>query len=153
MGKASFGSFQAVISLLAGLASITGAAYSAVHFLKPGTGEIRIVVRTEKGRRPLPGSAIEVLTADDALVTTLTTGDDGSARQPVRVGTYRLRVAAARFEPQTRDVRVEQATAADVRFDLARHEDTPPAAPDRSRSRPVSRGVGAAERFFRRLGL
>src|SRR5437870_5434577 len=139
-----------MISILAGLASISGAAYSAVQFFKPGTGEMRIVVRAEKGGRPLPGSTIDIVTADEALVTTLTTGGDGSARQPGREGTYRLRVAAPRFETQTRNVRVASATAADVRFDLARREDEGPAALDRSRSGPVSRGVGAAERFFRR---
>jgi len=153
VGRVSVGSFQAVVSMLAGVASITGAAYSAVQYLKPGTGELRIVVHAEKDGRPLPGSTIDVATADETPVTTLTTGDDGSAHKPVRAGAYRVRVAAPRFVAQTRDVQIASATAADVRFDLARRETERPSMPARGHAGPVSRGVGAAGQFLRRLGL
>jgi len=156
VGKGSFTSLQSAISVLAGAVSITGAVYSAVEFVRPGTGEIRAVVRSEKGDRPLPGSTIEVLTPADAVVATLTAGDDGSVRHPVRQGAYRLRVSAARFGAQTREVQVEPGAAAEVRFRLALHEDDARlSATDRGSplAHPVSRGVGAAGRFLHRLGL
>ena len=152
MGKGSFTSLHAGISLLAGIASITGAVYSAVELIKPHPGEVHAVVRSGKDDRPLPGSTVEVLTPEDSLVDTFVTDGDGSARRPLRAGAYRLRVTAARFAPQTRDVRIERGSAAEVRFQLARQDDE---APRRSSAlaHPVSRGVGAAGRFLHRLGL
>jgi len=149
---------QAAVSLLAGVVSISGAVYSAMRFVTPEAGDIRAVVQSEKGGRPLPGSTIEVLTPADVLVSTLTVGGDGSVTGHLREGAYRLHASAMHFEPQVREVRIEPGTTAEVRFRLALHQDEAQA-PARDRERgtllahPVRRGVGAAERFLRRFGL
>ncbi|TMB77533.1 MAG: hypothetical protein E6J46_08720, partial [Chloroflexi bacterium] len=73
MGKGSLASLQSVMSFLVGLVSLTGALYSAMRFVKPAaaTGEVLAVVRAAKTDSALPGSAIEILTPQDALVATL----------------------------------------------------------------------------------
>src|SRR3989475_4686796 len=110
MGKGALASLQSAVSFLVGLVSRTRALYSALRFVKPApaTGEVLAVVRAAKTDRALPGSAIEVLTPQDALVATLTASDDGSARRALAEGSYRVRVTAPRFRAQTREVQVRR---------------------------------------------
>src|SRR2546422_11305660 len=91
------------MSFLVGLVSLTGALYSAMRFVKPAaaTGEVLAVVRAAKTDSALPGSAIEILTPQDALVATLTANDDGPPPPALAEGSYRVRVAAPRFRAQT----------------------------------------------------
>ena len=149
MGKGLFSSLQSVVGLLAGLASLSGAMYSAVRFVKPApvTGEIVAVVRTARGDKPVPGTMIEILTPQDALVATLAASDDGSARRILTEGSYRLRASAPAFTAQTRSVQVARGATAEVRFQLAQQ------ARSDGGAHPVSRSVGAAQRFLHRLGL
>src|SRR5262245_43342278 len=104
--KGSFNSLQATVSLLAGLAALPGAAYSAVRLVNPGGGEVVAVVRAGESDKRVAGATIEILTPQDAVVATLAGDDDGRARRQLPEGPYRLRVTAPRFEPQTRDVQV-----------------------------------------------
>src|SRR5689334_14632989 len=105
------------MSFLVGLVSLTGALYSAMRFVKPpATGEVLAVVRAAKTDSALPGSAIEILTPQDALVATLTASD--SARRALAEGSYRVRVTAPRFRAQTREVQVQRGATAEVRFEL-----------------------------------
>lgn len=146
--KGSFASLQSVVSFLVGLVSLGGAVYSAMQFVNPAaqaTGEVLAVVRAANTDRALPGSAIEVLTPQDALIATLTADDDGSARRPLAEGVYRVRVTAPRFRAQTREVHVQRGGTAEVRFALAPVSD--------GGAHPVSRTVGAAQRFLHGLGL
>jgi hypothetical protein len=147
VGKGSFAYLQSAVSFLVGLVSLGGAVYSAVQFVNPApaTGEVYAVVRAANTDRALPGSAIEILTLQDALIATLSAGDDGAARRALAEGSYRLRVTAPDFRTQTRVVQVQQGGTAEVRFALAPVSD--------GRGHPVSRTVGAAQRFLHGLGL
>jgi len=147
VGKGSFASLQSGVSFLVGLVSLSGALYSAVRLVKPApaAGAVLAVVRAANTERALPGSAIEVLTLQDALVATLTASDDGSARRALPEGAYRVRVTAPHFRMQTREVQVQGGGTAEVRFALAPVSD--------GGGHPVSRTVGAAQRFLHGLGL
>jgi len=147
VGKGSFASLQSVVSFLVGVISLTGAVYSAMRYVKPApaTGEVLAVVRVANTDRPLSGSAIEVLTSQDAVVATLTASDDGSARRALAEGSYRVRVSAPHFRAQTRQVQVQRGATAEVRFELAEVSD--------GRGHPVSRTMGAAQRLLHGLGL
>jgi len=161
VGRASFASLQSAISVMAGVVSICGALYSAVRYVKPapGTLDVLAVVHSDAGDRPLAGSTITIATRDDVPLTAVTTSDDGHARQPLREGDYRLHVTAPRFKPQTRDVHVEPGVPVEVRFQLAQEETSPTAGKGQTvrradtGGRPISRGIGAAGQFLRRLGL
>ncbi|HJQ85194.1 MAG TPA: hypothetical protein VKA21_14010 [Candidatus Binatia bacterium] len=155
MGKVSYASVQSLVSVLAGIASLGGALYSAVRFVTPATGEIVAVVQPAGGDVPLPATTVEILTLQDVVVDTLT-ASGGTARRVVDEGAYRVRVSADRCAPQIRDVQVRRGTTAEVRFELAQRSDDERLATrkaEHERSGPVSRGVGAAQRFFGRLGL
>ena len=157
VGK-GFASLQSAVSLLAGLASLSGALYSAVQFAKPAprTGDILAIVRGLKSDKAPPGTTVEILTPQDALVATLKPGDDGSARGVLEEGPYRMRATAPRFEAQTRDVQVQRGATAEVRLQLVQQDaDEGPSRARRSgdRARPISRAVGGAQRFLHRLGL
>jgi len=160
VGK-GFASLQSAVSLLAGLASLSGALYSAVQFAKPAprTGDILAIVRGSKSDKAPPGTTVEILTPQDALVATLKPGDDGSARGVLEEGPYRMRATAPRFEAQTRDVQVQRGATAEVRLQLVQQDaDEGPSSASRTRrsgdrARPISRAVGGAQRFLHRLGL
>jgi hypothetical protein len=145
--KGSFAYLQSAVSFLVGLVSLGGAVYSAVRYVTPApaAGEVMAVVRAANTDRALPGSTSEILTLQDALLATLTVGDEGSARRALAEGSYRLRVTAPNFRAQTRQVQVQPGGTAEVRFALAPVSD--------GRAHPVSRTVGAAQRFLHGLGL
>src|SRR4051812_26912859 len=125
VGKWSISSFQAAVSLLAGLASLSGAAYSAVRFVSPTSraGEVLAVVRVGETDKRVAGATIEILSGEDAVVATLTGDAEGTVRRTLPEGAYRLRATAPRFEPQMRAVEVHREGLAEVRFALAPHED------------------------------
>lgn len=168
--RLSMSSLQSVVGLIAGITSIAGAAYSTVRHFAPGDedGEIAAVVREAHTDKPVGGARIEVLTPDDVLVTTVTADPDGAVRRTLAEGRYRLRVTHPRFEDTVRDAEVRSGETADVHVVLterpARAEATA-RADVRSRSeraqrqriadanRAVDRGMDAAHRFLRRLGL
>ena len=160
LGRGSFAPLQSTVSVLAGLVSISGAVYSAVRYVKPvpGTLDVLAVVRSDAGDRPLAGSTVAIATRDDVPVAQLTAPADGHVRQPLHEGDYRLRVSAPRCQPQMRDVHLEAGAMTAVRFELAQEETSPTAGRGRvarttDGGRPLSRSIGAAGQFLRRLGL
>jgi len=160
LGRGSVASLQSVVSVLAGLVSISGAVYSAVRYVTPapGTLDVLAVIHSHAGDRPLAGSTLQIVTRDDVPVAELTAPADGHVRQPLHAGDYRLRLSAPSFQPQTGDVHLEPGTMTAVRFELAQEETSPTAGRGRvahssDGGRAFSRGIGAAGQFFRRLGL
>jgi hypothetical protein len=152
-------SLQSVVSLLAGLASISGALYSAMQYVKPTprTGEVLAVVRAAKTEAAPSGTTVEILTPQDTLVATLKPNDDGRVRGVFEEGPYHMRATAPRFEPQTRDVQVRRGATAEVGFQLLPTPDDSSVASrargSGNRVRPLSRALGGAQRFVHRLGL
>ena len=150
---------QSVVGVAAGLTSIGGAVYSAVHTLKPPPpGEVIAIVREARTDKPIAGAAVEILTPQDAVVTTLTPTDDGLARQSLQDGLYRLRVSHPQFAPQTQAINVQPGHTSEVRFQLARLEPVAPPAAGGAQAasapaRIVDKGVGATRRLLHRLGF
>jgi len=157
VGKGSLASVHSMVGLVAGLSSIVGALYSAVQYLKPPAGDVVAVVREAKTHQPVRDATVEVLTAEDTVVTTLIPADDGRARQELKEGQYVVRVSAPSFEPQSRPIQVQGGATAQVHFLLAQRV----AAVSRGRrsgpvdgaARAVNKSVNAVQRLFRGLGL
>jgi hypothetical protein len=140
---------QAVVGLLAGIASLAGAVWSGVgYFTAPKVGELAAVVHETRTDRPLRDATIEVLTPRDALVTTLAPAADGWIHYPLREGSYRVRVTHAQLGTETRAVEVHRGETAEVRFELGPTVSMASAPARRSR-----RGPGPVSRFLGRLGL
>jgi hypothetical protein len=89
----SLSRFQTIIGLLAGLVSVFGAVYSVPQFFKPapGMGEVVALVQEAKSEKAVAGATIEILTAQNALVTTLTPDSLGPARRCARFRYFRDR--------------------------------------------------------------
>ena len=153
MTKPPFSLVQSIVGVTAGLISIVGAAFSAVQLFKPGPqyGEVVAIVREAKSEKPVTDATIEIFTREDALVTTLSSVDRGQVRQPLKEGTYRLRISHPRFAAETRSVQIMTGQTAQVRVQLTQR--TGGSSPLGAATHAVNEGVGAVERFVRGLGL
>jgi len=134
----SFSTLQAVVGLIAGVTSIVGAAYSAVDTLKaPAPGEIVVTVR-DAAAQPVSAPVVEVLGADNAIVTTIIPGADGVARRALVAGAYRVRVVHPDFREAERAVQVSPDTVTELTLVLERKArataitTTPPPSPPRT---------------------
>src|SRR3982750_2355763 len=88
---------QTLVATLAGIASISGAALSAVEFARGGsTGELVAIVQAAGSHRVVTDATVEILTTQDALVATLTPDASGQARQQLTEGIYVVRVRPPR---------------------------------------------------------
>jgi len=144
---------QSLVGLTAGLISILGAGYSVVKILQPAPeyGDVVAIVREARTERPITDATIEILTPQEALVTTLTPGNKGQVRQRLREGPYRLRVSHPRFGAEVRQILVQPGQTAEVRIQLSQRAGG--SSPLDQASRAVNEGVGAVHRFIRGLGL
>ena len=147
MLKVSLPRFQAIVGLTAGLFSIAGAVFSLPQFLKPAsvTGELVAIVEDSKSQKAISNATIEILTPQNALVTTLTTNTFGRARQALPEGPYRLRVSHPRFSAEVRQIHVLPGQTAEVRVRL--HAGS--SSPLRQAQRAVSHGVRTLREFLR----
>ena len=117
---ASLSKVQQLAGLLAALISIGGFVFSYVYATQvlPTKGAVVAVVQEQRSEKPLPGATIEVLTMENAIVTTLTPKEEGRVTQTLREGHYRFRVMHPRFGTETRQVYVMGGQTSEVRFRL-----------------------------------
>ena len=153
VAKPSFTTVQSLVGVAAGLVSILGAAYSTVKLFEPPPqyGEVVAIVREAKTDRPVSDATIEILTPQQALVTTLTAANRGQARQRLKEGPYRLRVSHPKFGAEIRQIVVQSGQTAEVRVLLT--QKTGGSSPVGEATRAVNEGVGAVRGFIRGLGL
>ena len=135
----SLSRFQAIVGLLAGLVSVAGAVLSVPQFFKPapGMGEVVAVVQEAKSEKAVADANIEILTPQNALVTTLTPNSLGQVRYPLKEGPYRLRVSHPQFTAEVRQIQVFSGQTAEVRVRLYAGS-----------SSPLAGGVRAVQRLF-----
>jgi hypothetical protein len=139
---------QAIVGITAGMLSVGGALFPLVGLTRVAThGEFVGVVQDARSHRPLIKATVEIVTADNAVVTTLASMDDGRVRQRLKEGQYRVRVTYPRFVPEVRQVLVIAGQTAEVHLALAPRP-LPPPPP----AKPVEK-PGAVRRFFRNLGI
>jgi len=138
--------FRTTVGLVAGLVSIAGALFSVTQFFKPapGMGEVVAVVQEAKSDKAVSGATIEILTSQNALVTTLTPNSGGRARQTLKEGTYRVRVSHPRFSAEARQVQVVSGQTVEVRMRLRAGSSSPLEHAERA----VNQGVRAVRKLF-----
>ncbi len=151
VSKPSLTSMQSAVALVAGLTSIGGAAYSTVDYLRAAgqPGEIVAVVRESGSDHAVHGAVVEVRSPDDAIVTTMSEGDDGTARRAIEPGVYRVRVTHPKFADAAREVRVQAGKPSEVRVALeprdgGAHASHANAAATTSAGRAIDHGDGDA---------
>ena len=140
----SLSRFQAIVGLLAGFVSITGALFSVTQFFRPapGMGEVVAVVQEAKSDKGVSGATIEILTLQNALVTTLTPDSLGRARRSFKEGRYRVRVSHPRFAAEVRQIQVFSGQTVEVKIRLRAGSSSPV----EHGGRAVNNGVRAVRR-------
>jgi len=120
---------QAVVGIAAGVLSITGAVVPTARMLNPGSmrGEVVAVVQDDRSGGPVSDATIEVLTPENAVVTTLKPDTNGRVRFVVKEGRYRVAVSHPRFPLEKRHIQVMAGQASEVRFRLVSRVTTPEA--------------------------
>jgi len=136
----SFSRIHSVVATLAGVASITGAAFSLVQFARPGnTGELVAIVRAAGSHQSVTDATVEVLTTQNALVATLTPDSVGRVTQELTEGVYVVRVSHPRYAADVRRIQVQPRQTIEIRTSLRAGSSSPI-------ERAVSKGAGAVRR-------
>jgi hypothetical protein len=134
---------QAIVGTLAGLASITGAAFSLVEFARPSnTGDLVTIVQAAGSRGSVADATIEVLTTENALVATLSPDASGRVSQELREGVYVVRVSHPRYAAEVRRVQVRPRQTVEIRANLRAGSSSPI-------ERAVKNGASAVRRALR----
>ena len=145
---------QAVVGVLAGCLTIVGTLVSYTGLSKPPApvqGELVALVQLANNHRPLPSATVEILTAQDAIVTTLNPEADGRITRKLKEGRYRLRVTHPNLVTETRSVEVFAGQQSQVRLALVPR---PVARPARSVANvTVVEQPSGVRKFFKDLGL
>ena len=134
---------QSVVGTLAGIASVTGAAFSLVQFARPAnTGELVAIVQAAGSHRSVTDATIEVLTTQNAIVATLTPDSTGRVTQELTEGVYVVRVSHPRYAAEVRRVQVLPRQTVEIRASLRAGSSSPI-------ERAVNDGVSAVRRALR----
>jgi hypothetical protein len=139
----SLSRFQAVVGTLAGIASISGAAFSLVQFARPAkTGGLVAIVQAVGSRGSVTDATVEVLTTQNAIVATLTPDSTGRVTQELTEGVYVVRISHPRYAAEVRRVQVLPRQTVEIRASLR-------AGSSSSLEHAVNSGVGAVRRALR----
>jgi hypothetical protein len=145
---------QAVVGVLAGCLTIVGTLVSYTGLTKPAVpaqGEVVALVQLAANHKPLPGATVEILTSQDAIVTTLSPEADGRIMRKLKEGRYRLRVTHPNLVPETRYVEVHAGQQSQVRVALVPRQ--APRPPRSVAAVTVVEHPGAVRKFFKDLGF
>jgi hypothetical protein len=147
----SLSRLQAIVGLLAGVISVGGAAYTFLVPSRPATGTVVAIVQDARSEKPVTDATVEILTLDNAVVTTLTSDAPGRARYALKEGAYRLRITHPRFAAEVRQVMVLAGQTSEVRVRLAPRTAASPgrSSPVGAAQRAVNESAEAIRRLFR----
>ena len=114
---------QTIIGLTAGILSIT---FTLSAFFKRNNtpitsttkAELVAIVKDSKTEKALSDAMIEVLTSENAIVTTLKPDWSGKARLKLGEGRYRVRVTHPRYRSEIREVQLVSNESTEVRLQL-----------------------------------
>ncbi len=136
----SLSRFHSVVGTVAGIASIVGAGFSLMQFIRPAnTGDLVAIVQAAGSRRSVPDATIEVLTTQDAIVATLTPDSTGRVTQELTEGVYVVRVSHPLYAADVRRVQVLPRQTVEIRASLRAGSSSPI-------DRAVNGGVSAVRR-------
>jgi hypothetical protein len=108
---------QAIVGLTAGLLSIT---FSVATLFKPASNKAELVALVQDGKteKVVSDAMVEVLTPQDAVITSLKPDGSGKARFKLDEGRYRVRVSHPKYRPEVRDVQLISKESTEVRLQL-----------------------------------
>ena len=141
--------FQTFVGLTTGLLTIGGALLAVPDlFSSPPPelpmGQIVAIVEEAKTERAVSDARVEILTLQNAVITTVTPNYFGKARRALEEGPYRVRVSHPDYVSEVRNVHVVKGQTAEVHMRLRTS-----ASPVDHAERAVREGVGAIKRIFK----
>ena|SRR2546428_4983145 len=140
---------QTLVGIFAGILTIGGTfvSYSGLTAAAapPHQGEIVASVLDARSSKPALRATIEILTPEDALVTTLNVDAEGRFTRRLKEGRYRLRITHPAFITEVRHIEVHAGQRSDVRFALA----LKPPPPRVVRAVTVTEAPGPIHKFFK----
>lgn len=115
--KLSLTRVQTIVGLAAGLLSIS---FSVATLLKPASNKAELVAVVQDGRteKALSDAMVEVLTSEDAVITSLKPDWSGKARFKLDEGRYRVRVSHPKYRSEVRDVQLVSKESTEIRLQL-----------------------------------
>jgi PEGA domain-containing protein len=127
-GHLSLTRLQGVAGTLAAIISIGGAFGYLVPFqTKSDRGEVLAIVQEARTGKPVADATVELLTLHDLLVTTVPpAAGAGTAKTPMKEGTYRLRVVHPKYTTESRQIYVLAGQTAQIQLRLSPRPAPPP---------------------------
>jgi hypothetical protein len=115
--KINLSKVQTAVGLTAGILSIS---LSVAALLKPASNkaELVAVVQDDKTDKAVSDAMVEVLTPQDAVITSLKPDWSGKARFSLDEGRYRVRVSHPKYRSEVRDVQLVSKERTQVRLQL-----------------------------------
>jgi hypothetical protein len=115
--KLSLSRVQTVVGLAAGLLSIS---FSLAALLKPASNKAELVAVVQDGKteKAVPDAMVEVLTPEQAVITSLKPDWSGKARFKLDEGRYRVRVSHPKYRSEVRDVQLVSKESTEIRLQL-----------------------------------
>ena len=112
--------FQTVVGLAAGVISNVGALLAVPNYFKPaiGKGALVAVLVDAKTEKAVSNATVEILTLNNAVVTTLNSGFFGRANSTLDEGQYRIRIKHPKFGAEVRHVQIMSGQTAEIRVQL-----------------------------------
>jgi|SRR5215510_1777753 len=112
--------FQTVVGLAAGIISISGALLALPNYFKPavGKGDLVAVVVDAKTEKAVSNATVEILTLNNAVVTTLNSGFFGKTNSTLDEGQYRIRIKHPKFGAEVRHVQIMSGQTSEIRVQL-----------------------------------
>ena len=115
--KLSLSRVQTIVGLAAGLLSIS---FSLAALLKPASNKAELVAVVQDGKteKAVPDAMVEVLTPEQAVITSLKPDWSGKARFKLDGGRYRVRVSHPKYRSEVRDVQLVSKESTEIRLQL-----------------------------------
>jgi hypothetical protein len=115
--KLSLSKVQTIVGLTAGLLSIS---FSLAALLKPPSNKAELVAVVQDGKtdKAVSDAMVEVLTTEDAIITSLKPDWSGKARFKLDEGRYRVRVSHPKYRSEVRNVQLVSKESTEIRLQL-----------------------------------
>src|SRR6266850_3066352 len=140
---------QTLVGIFAGILTIGGTFVSFSGLtsaaVPPHQGDLVASVLDARSSKPVLLATVEILTPQDALVTTLNVDPEGRLTRRLKEGRYRLRVRHPAYATEVRHVEVHAGQRSDVRLALALKPPPPRVVKDVT----VTQAPGPIHQFFK----
>jgi hypothetical protein len=144
----SLSGVQTFIGVATGIVTIGGALFAIPSFFvsppAPTKGHVVAIIEAAKTAEAIPDARVEILTPQNALITTVTPNYFGKARHSLEEGRYRIRVSHPQYAVETMQVLVVKGETSELHVRMRGGSSSALGEAERV----VKDGVGAVKRIF-----